>query len=86
MPKVVVSTSCLAIIKFSESKTNMGYLYNLHVRVASTAIINICKLLPAINWTVKKHTDAKMNHLVTKPTKWYVRPAKTPIMLGSRPV
>ena len=30
------------------------------------------------------HTE--MSHLVTKPTKWYVRPAKTQISLGVRPV
>ena len=27
-----------------------------------------------------------MSHLVTKPTKWHVRPAKTQISLGTRPV
>ena len=27
-----------------------------------------------------------MSHLVTKPTKWHVRPAKTPNSLGIRPV
>ena len=27
-----------------------------------------------------------MSHLVTKPTKWHVRPAKTQISLGIRPV
>ena len=26
----------------------------------------------------------KMSHLVTKPTKWHVRPAKTQISLGIR--
>ena len=25
-----------------------------------------------------------MNHLMTKPTKWHVRPAKTQISLGNR--
>ena len=29
---------------------------------------------------------AYMSHLVTKPTKWHVRPAKTQISLGIRPV
>ena len=29
---------------------------------------------------------AQMSHLMTKPTKWYVSPAKTPISLGIRPV
>ena len=28
----------------------------------------------------------KMSRLMTKPTKWHVRPAKTPISLGIRPV
>ena len=28
----------------------------------------------------------QMSHLVTKPTKWHVRPAKTQISLGIRPV
>ena len=27
-----------------------------------------------------------LSRLTTKPTKWYVRPAKTQISLGSRPV
>ena len=27
-----------------------------------------------------------MSHLVTKPTEWHVRPAKTQISLGIRPV
>ena len=31
-------------------------------------------------------TMRKLSHLMTKPTKWHVRPAKTPISLGIRPV
>ena len=31
-------------------------------------------------------TMRKLSHLMTKPTKWNVRPAKTPISLGIRPV
>ena len=39
-----------------------------------TAVIN--------NWSY----DSYMNHLMTKPTKWHVRPAKTQISLGICPV
>ena len=30
--------------------------------------------------------EYQMSHLITKPTKWHVRPAKTQISLGIRPV
>ena len=30
--------------------------------------------------------EYQMSHLMTKPTKWHVRPAKTQISLGIRPV
>ena len=32
------------------------------------------------------HLGAKISQLMTKPTKWHVRPAKTQISLGIRPV
>ena len=38
---------------------------------------------------VSGHTNKQttnMSHLMTKPTKWHVRPAKTQISLGIRPV
>ena len=31
-------------------------------------------------------TVLKLSHSMTKPTKWHVRPAKTQISLGIRPV
>ena len=34
----------------------------------------------------KKKKKVHMSRLVTKPTKWHVRPAKTPNSLGIRPV
>ena len=33
-----------------------------------------------------QNNSNEMSHLVTKPTKWHVRPAKTQISLGIRPV
>ena len=33
-----------------------------------------------------EHDNEYMSRLMTKPTKWYVRPAKTQISLGIRPV
>ena len=32
------------------------------------------------------HLKHYLSHLMTKPTKWHLRPAKTPISLGIRPV
>ena len=32
------------------------------------------------------YDDCKISRLVTKPTKWHLRPANTPISLGIRPV
>ena len=32
------------------------------------------------------HHQSYLSHLLTKPTKWHVRPAKTQISLGIRPV
>ena len=40
--------------------------------------------LTSISWLVID--KMKMSRLVTKPTKWHVRPAKTQISLGIRPV
>ena len=39
---------------------------------------------PPIMLTWQKFTE--MSHLMTKPTKWHVRPAETQISLGNRPV
>ena len=38
------------------------------------------------NQTIKNSKHTLMSHLMTKPTKWHVRPAKTQISLGIRPV
>ena len=35
-------------------------------------------------WTIQQ--NSRMSRLMTKPTKWHVRPAKTQISLGIRPV
>ena len=39
------------------------------------------------NWQYELHKDTlHMSRLMTKPSKWHVRPAKTQISLGIRPV
>ena len=38
------------------------------------------------NFKFLDYIPPKMSRLVTKPTKWHVRPAKTQISLGIRPV
>ena len=45
-----------------------------------------------MNWKIKNHKVSKtkgnvdMSRLMAKPTKWHVRPTKTRISLGIRPV
>ena len=51
----------------------------------------LINLYPLIKWTLQQvsknvHFQQKMSCLMTKPTKWYVRPAKTQISLGIHPV
>ena len=41
---------------------------------------------PAIHYSLQGLCSMKMSHLMTKPTKWHVRLAKTLIRLGIRPV
>ena len=55
---------------------------------------NYCKfedwLMPILNQMVKEQKEEvcekKLSRIVTKPTKWHVRPVKTQISLGIRPV
>ena len=49
---------------------------------------NMCEISDPLSYTIEWLHVLKwnMSHLMTKPTKWHVRPAKTQISLGIRPV
>ena len=91
------STKCLAPSENSDlSESSLGVLH-----VANdprTAMSLICMWTAVqIDWVFAGHTchflgiallllTLQLSHLMTKPTKWHVRPAKTQISLGLRPV
>ena len=54
----------------------------------SRVIVWLCDNLETICMTRKPRASMRiyMSHLMTKPTKWHVRPAKTQISLGTHPV
>ena len=69
---------------------NNGVIFELHTSETVVALtldfpLNFDTLCL---FTAKEmsHTTNEMSRIVTKPTKWRVRPAKTQISLGIRPV
>ena len=48
--------------------------------------VSACMSQPRIKLLSQTVHHCHMSRLITKPTKWHVRPAKTPISLGIRPV
>ena len=49
-----------------------------------TPVIIKCLVDTMLQFVLNMYTD--LSRIVTKPTKWHVRPAKTQISLGIRPV
>ena len=65
------------------------WLHNLWKHKNVTSFSNRCKcetFLKKYNLKKNKGTIRKIGHLMTKPTKWPVHPAKIQISLGIRPV
>ena len=71
----------------------VNILTNELIRILDKFVIFLCVFFPfSVTWynhnlsTENEKCHEKMSHLETKPTKWHVRPAKTQISLGIRPV
>ena len=57
---------------------------NLFVYSSSKGTIRLCDMREQA--LCDKHAKCKLIRLMTKPTEWHVRPKKTQISLGIRPV
>ena len=74
----LIAEECVTVTKrkiipiYINEKTNIGQ-WNFKNRFTTTALYSI-------------YVRVYMSRLMTKPTRWHVRPAKTQISLGIRPV
>ena len=56
------------------------------IQMKACILFNVKSLFQLLLFSDTERLKQSMSHLMTKPTKWHVRPAKTQISLGIRPV
>ena len=65
----------------------LGSAVSLTSSYQTTPLTSIfCYIFTALNCYLLIELLIQKNHLMTKPTKWHLRPAKTQIILSIRPV